>query len=120
MVRLPILPIVQEFVGGLYAIQLQCSLGMLAFDASWAEAKKAHDEAQQVALTRLRKKLVIEPKEWKSVLTAARADIQRAVEGACAPQREKCDLRPRDRLAVTARSPILEAKCVSVHRHSIW
>jgi hypothetical protein len=41
-------------------------------------------------------------------------------KGACAPQRDKCELRLRDRLAVTARSPILEAKCVSVHRHSIW
>jgi NTE family protein len=72
--------IVQEFVGDLYAIQLQCSLGVLAFDASWDDAKRAHDEPKQKALTRLRQKLIIEPKEWKSVLTAACADIQRAVE----------------------------------------
>ncbi len=53
--------IVQEFVGDLYPIQLQSSLGVLAFDASREDARQAHDEAKQKASARLRQKLVFEP-----------------------------------------------------------
>jgi hypothetical protein len=72
--------VVQEFVGDLYAIQLHSSLNVLAFDATWEDAKKAHDEAKQQALTRIRRRLVIEPKEWERVLTSTCEDIQRVVE----------------------------------------
>src|SRR5260370_15655006 len=39
--------VVQEFVSDLYPIQLPSSLGLLTFDATWAQAKSAHGEAKQ-------------------------------------------------------------------------
>jgi predicted acylesterase/phospholipase RssA len=97
--------IVQEFVSDLYAIQLHCSLGVLAFDASWDDAKSAHDEAKQKALARLRQKLVIEPREWTSVLTAACADIQRVVESRLREMGRTTSLRLRAAVFEPIRSP---------------
>jgi hypothetical protein len=96
---------VQEFVGDLYPIQLQSSLGVLAFDASWEDARKAYDEAKQKALTRLRQKLVIEPKEWMSVLTTACADIQRAVESHLKEVGQAASLHLRAAVFEPIRSP---------------
>jgi predicted acylesterase/phospholipase RssA len=72
--------VVQEFVDDLHPIQLQTSLNVLAFDATWQDAKAAHDEARHQALARLRRRLVIEPKAWERGLTGACADIQRVLE----------------------------------------
>jgi predicted acylesterase/phospholipase RssA len=97
--------VVQEFVSDLYPIQLQSSLGVLAFDASWEDARKAHDEAKQKASTRLRQKLVIEPKEWISVLTTACADIRRTVEAHLKEAGQTASLHLRAAVFEPIRSP---------------
>jgi NTE family protein len=97
--------VVQEFVADLYPIQLQSSLGVLAFDASWEEARTAHDEAKQKALARLRQRLVIEPREWEGVLTAACAEVQRAVESHLRTAGHTANLRLRAAVFEPIRSP---------------
>jgi predicted acylesterase/phospholipase RssA len=68
--------VVQEFIADLYAIQLPTSLGVLAFDATWEQARCAHEEARHKAAAELRQRLVVEPREWQSVLASACRDIQ--------------------------------------------
>jgi predicted acylesterase/phospholipase RssA len=68
--------VVQEFVPDLYAIQLPTSLGVLAFDATWEQARSAHEEARHKAANDLRQRLIIEPREWQRVLGSACNDIQ--------------------------------------------
>jgi predicted acylesterase/phospholipase RssA len=88
--------VVQDFVNDLCAIQLQCPLGVLAFDATWEEAKNAHDMAKQQALSGLTRRLVVEPKEWERVLTAACTDISSAIKSHLqAAGREATNLRLR-------------------------
>ncbi len=68
--------VVQDFVPDLIAIQLPSSLGVLAFDATWADAQSAHEEAKRNAADALRQRLILEPAEWRSVLKTACQDIQ--------------------------------------------
>jgi NTE family protein len=71
--------VVQEFVSDLYPIQLPSSLGLLTFDATWAQANSAHGEAKQKAFAELRQRLILEPGEWSSVLASACQEIQRNI-----------------------------------------
>jgi hypothetical protein len=71
--------VVQEFVSDLYPIQLPSSLGLLTFDATWAQARSAHGEAKQKAFAELRQRLILEPGEWSSVLAGACQEIQRNI-----------------------------------------
>jgi NTE family protein len=71
--------VVQEFVSDLYPIQLPSSLGLLTFDATWAQAKSAHGEAKQKAFAELRQRLILEPGEWSSVLASACQEIQKNI-----------------------------------------
>jgi predicted acylesterase/phospholipase RssA len=68
--------VVQEFVPDLYAIQLPTSFGVLAFDATWEQARSAHEEARHKAAADLFQRLIVEPREWQSVLSSACQDIQ--------------------------------------------
>ena len=69
--------VVQEFVQDLYSIPLACTLSVLAFDATWEQARAAYRQALQNAGARLRQRLILEPAEWASVLSTACAEIQR-------------------------------------------
>jgi len=71
--------VVQEFVPDLYSIQLPSSLGVLAFDATWSQAKSAHGEAKHKASADLRQRLILEPNEWLSVLSSTCQDIQKNI-----------------------------------------
>jgi len=71
--------VVQEFVSDLYPIQLPSSLGLLTFDATWAQARSAHGEAKQKAFAELRQRLILEPGEWSSVLASACQEIQKSI-----------------------------------------
>jgi predicted acylesterase/phospholipase RssA len=71
--------VVQEFVSDLYPIQLPSSLGVLTFDATWAQAQSAHGEAKQKAAAELRQRLILEPGEWSSVLGSACQEIQKSI-----------------------------------------
>ena len=71
--------VVQEFVPDLYSIQLPTSLGVLSFDATWAQAQSAHEEARHKASADLRQRLILEPNEWLSVLSSACQDIQKNI-----------------------------------------
>jgi NTE family protein len=86
--------VVQEFVPDLYPIQLPSKLGVLAFDATWDEAKSAYEEAKQQASSRLRQQLVLEPEEWASVLSSACEEIQRIIVSRISPlNAERLQLR---------------------------
>jgi NTE family protein len=71
--------VVQEFVADLYSIQLPSSVGVLAFNATWTQAKSAHEEAKLQAAADLRQRLILEPAEWLSVLASACQDIQKNI-----------------------------------------
>jgi predicted acylesterase/phospholipase RssA len=68
--------VVQEFVPDLVSIPLPSSLGVLAFDATWAQARLAHEQAKRQAADTLRQRLILEPAEWRSVLETACEDIE--------------------------------------------
>jgi NTE family protein len=71
--------VAQEFVPDLYSIQLPSSLGVLAFDATWTQAKSAHGEARRKATADLRQRFILEPSAWSSVLSSACQDIQKNI-----------------------------------------
>jgi hypothetical protein len=71
--------VVQEFVPDLFAIPLPSELGVLAFDATWEQAKAAYDTAKHEASLRLRQRLVVEPQEWSRVLLTVCQEIDKII-----------------------------------------
>jgi predicted acylesterase/phospholipase RssA len=96
--------VVQEFVPDLVSIQLPSSLGVLAFDATWAHAQLAHEQAKRNAADALRQRLILEPAEWRSVLKTACEDIQANIL-AHIPSLGITDLRLRAALFEPSRPP---------------
>jgi NTE family protein len=68
--------VVQEFVSDLYTVALSCNLKLLAFDTTRAQAAEAFRICYKQAYECLRRRLIVEPDTWQTVLKNVSGEVR--------------------------------------------